>query len=39
MPNDWDSTGAFTTSPLMDEVYELADFQEVLRDEGELPIE
>ncbi len=34
-PRDFDSTGSYATSPIMDEVAELADFQAVLVDEGE----
>ncbi len=33
-PPDWDSSGTFTTSPIMDEVSELVDFQEALAAEA-----
>ena len=36
MPRDWDSTGEFATSPIMDEIAELADFQNALR--GEMDV-
>ena len=36
-PRDFDSAGSFASSPIMDEVAELTDFQEVLVDEGETP--
>jgi hypothetical protein len=36
-PRDFDSTGMYATSPIMDEVTELADFQEVLKAEDEMP--
>ncbi len=34
-PRDFDSTGEYATSPIMDEVEELADFEQVLREEDE----
>ncbi len=34
-PRDFDSTGAYATSPIMDEVAELTGFEEVLVDESE----
>ena len=36
-PRDFDSAGSFASSPIMDEVAELTEFQEVLVDEGETP--
>ena len=35
-PPDFASSGYYATSPIMDEIAELADFQEVLHAEGEL---
>lgn len=36
-PRDFDSSGEYATSPIMDEVAELVDFQEALRDDKETP--